>query len=95
MTYLYNFANSTIDFSAPHFKVMGKDAIKVEPKMKHVEVVGIHIPLSDVRFIWLELNVEGEKKWMKGRPKNKDTKPQFMIDNAGMKTSGYKIVEGL
>lgn len=95
MTYLYNFANSTVDFSAPHFKVMGKNAVKVEPKMKNVEVVGIHIPLSDVRYIWLELNVDGEKKWMKGRPKNKGTKPQFMIDNAGMKTSGYKIVEGL
>lgn len=95
MTYIYNFANSTVDFSAPHYKVMGKNVVKVEPKMKNVEVVGIHIPLSDVRFIWLELNVDGEKKWMKGRPKNKGTKPQFMIDNAGMKTSGYKIVEGL
>lgn len=95
VTYLYNFANSTVDFSAPHYKVMSDQFEKIEPKMKKVEVVGIHIPLSKVRFIWLELNVEGEKKWMKGRPKNTDAKPQFMIDNAGMKTGKYKIVEGL
>lgn len=93
MTYLYNFANSSVDFSAPHFKVMRDKHKPVTPVMKNVEVVGIHIPLSDVRFIWLELNVDGEKKWMKGRPKNTGAKPQFMIDNAGMKTGGYKIVE--
>lgn len=92
MTYLYNFANSTLDFSAPHYKVMGDSFKPVTPKMKNVEVVGIHIPLSDVRFIWLELNVDGEKKWMKGRPKNTGAKPQFMIDNAGMKTGGYKVI---
>lgn len=92
MTYLYNFANSTLDFSAPHYKVMGDSFKPVTPKMKNVKVVGIHIPLSDVRFIWLELDVEGEKKWMKGRPKNKGAKPQFMIDNAGMKTGGYKVI---
>lgn len=95
VTYLYNFANSTVDFSAPHYKVMGNNTIKVEPRMKNVKVVGIHIPLSDVRFIWLELDVEGEEKWLKGRPKNTGAKPQFMIDNQGMKTGNYKIVEGL
>ena len=93
-TYLYNWAHSSLEISAPYFKVEGDKFSEINPSsQENAELVNIHIPLSAEKFIWLELNVNGKTVWVKGRQKETGSKPQWMLDNAGMAKNKYKVVD--